>query len=49
MEILCFIKYSVVARFKDSGGCVEIYDVLIRRSITKEESREVMAVKFAMP
>jgi hypothetical protein len=36
-----------MARLDDSGGCIEVYDILIGCCIAKEESREVVAVKFA--
>ena len=36
----------MMARFDDSGRCVEVYDVLIGCGISKEESREVVMVKF---
>jgi hypothetical protein len=37
----------VVARLDDSGGFIEIYDILIGCGIYKEESHEVVAVEFA--
>jgi hypothetical protein len=37
----------VVTGLDNTGGCIEVYDILIGCSITKEEAREVVAVEFA--
>jgi hypothetical protein len=39
----------MVARLDDTGGCVEVDDVLVGCCVAKEDACEVVVVKFTAP
>ncbi len=38
----------MVARLHNSRRCVKVYDILIHRGVSKEYSREIIPVQFAL-
>jgi hypothetical protein len=47
LEIPSFVKLCMMACLYDAGIEVEIEDVLVHGSVTKEDTREVMLIQFS--